>query len=169
MELTERMLSSTVGNNPMPELMTIGVDIGGTKVAAGLVDSTGQIIQKARVPMVATADAATGFAAVKGAVEALFARAPEARTAIKGIGICSPGPLDPRTGVVLNPPNVPCWRNFPLGAETERAFGAPTKVDNDANAAQVPGMSAPGAMMRVLDTAAAACCPVVFCPSVKST
>ena len=135
MELTERMLSSTVGNNHMPELMTIGVDVGGTKVAAGLVDSTGQIIQKARVPMVATADAATGFAAVKGAVEALFALAPEARTAIKGIGICSPGPLDPRTGVVLNPPNVPCWRNFPLGAETERAFGAPTKVDNDANAA----------------------------------
>jgi glucokinase len=119
----------------MPELMTIGVDVGGTKVAAGLVDATGQIIQKARVPMVATADAATGFAAVKGAVEALFALAPDARSAVKGIGICSPGPLDPRTGVVLNPPNLPCWRNFPLGAETERAFGKPTKVDNDANAA----------------------------------
>lgn len=119
----------------MPEIMTIGVDVGGTKVAAGLVDSSGQIVQKARVPMVATADAATGFAAVKAAVEALFALAPEARSAVKGIGICSPGPLDPRTGVVLNPPNVPCWRNFPLGAETERAFGKPTKVDNDANAA----------------------------------
>jgi glucokinase len=85
--------------------------------------------------MVATADAATGFAAVKEAVEALLAQAPEARKAVKGIGICSPGPLDPRTGVVLNPPNVPCWRNFPLGAETERAFGVPTRVDNDANAA----------------------------------
>jgi len=119
----------------MPEAMTVGVDVGGTKVAAGLVDSRGQIIQKARVPMVATADAATGFAAVTGAVEALFALAPGAREAVTGIGICSPGPLDPRTGVVLNPPNVPCWRNFPLGAETERAFGKPTKVDNDANAA----------------------------------
>jgi glucokinase len=119
----------------MPEIMTIGVDVGGTKVAAGLVDSSGEIVQKARVPMVATGDAATGFAAVKAAVEALFALAPEARSAVKGIGICSPGPLDPRTGVVLNPPNVPCWRNFPLGAETARAFGKPTKVDNDANAA----------------------------------
>jgi len=37
--------------------------------------------------------------------------------------------------VVLNPPNLPCWRNFPLGAETERAFGVPVRVDNDANAA----------------------------------
>jgi glucokinase len=104
-------------------------------VAAGLVDSTGKIIRKARVPMMATADAATGFNAVKGAVEALQAEVPEARSAIKGIGICSPGPLDPRSGVVLNPPNVPCWRNFPLGAETERAFGVPVRVDNDANAA----------------------------------
>jgi glucokinase len=119
----------------MPEPMTIGVDVGGTKVAAGLVDSTGAILRKARVPMVATADAATGFAAVKGAVEALLAEVPEARSAIKGIGICSPGPLDPRSGVVLNPPNLPCWRNFPLGAETERAFGVPVRVDNDANAA----------------------------------
>ena len=119
----------------MPEPMTIGVDVGGTKVAAGLVDATGAILRKARVPMVATADAATGFAAVKGAVEALLAQAPEARSAIKGIGICSPGPLDPRTGVVLNPPNVPCWRNYPLAAEVERVFGVPARVDNDANAA----------------------------------
>jgi glucokinase len=119
----------------MPEAMTIGVDVGGTKVAAGLVDSKGAIIQKARVPMVATADAATGFAAVRDAVEALLAAAPDARGSVKGIGICSPGPLDPRTGVVLNPPNVPCWRNFPLGAETERAFKVPVRVDNDANAA----------------------------------
>jgi predicted NBD/HSP70 family sugar kinase len=37
----------------------IGVDIGGTKVAAGLVDSAGNITQKTRVPMVATGDAAT--------------------------------------------------------------------------------------------------------------
>ena len=115
--------------------MTIGVDIGGTKVAAGLVDSTGAISHKTRAPMVATGDAATGFAAVKNAVDAVFSEFPEARGAVTGIGLCSPGPLDPKTGVVLNPPNVPCWRNFPLGAETERAFGVPVRVDNDANAA----------------------------------
>jgi glucokinase len=54
---------------------------------------------------------------------------------VTGIGLCSPGPLDPKTGVVLNPPNVPCWRNYPLAAEVERAFGVPARVDNDANAA----------------------------------
>jgi len=119
----------------MTESLTIGVDIGGTKVAAGLVNASGAISSKVRVPMVATADAATGFAAVRDAVEAVYAVCPEARGAVKGIGICSPGPLDPNTGVVLNPPNLPCWRGFPLGAETEKAFGVPARVDNDANAA----------------------------------
>jgi glucokinase len=119
----------------MPEAMTIGVDIGGTKVAAGLVDSNGEISHKVRVPMVATGDAATGFAAVKEAVNAVFSEFPEARGAVTGIGLCSPGPLDPTTGVVLNPPNVPCWRDYPLAAEVERVFGVPARVDNDANAA----------------------------------
>jgi glucokinase len=119
----------------MTDQMTIGVDIGGTKVAAGLVSSAGEISHKTRVPMVSTGDAEKGFAAVEAAVAAIFDDAPAARGAVKGIGICSPGPLDPKTGVVLNPPNLPCWRNFPLAAATERAFGVPARVDNDANAA----------------------------------
>ncbi|SPE43415.1 Glucokinase [Candidatus Sulfopaludibacter sp. SbA3] len=115
--------------------MTIGVDIGGTKVAAGLVDGSGEITHKSRVPMASTGDAASGFASVEGAVNAIFAAVPEARAQVTGIGICAPGPLDPATGIILNPPNVPCWRNFPLAAEIERAFGVPARVDNDANAA----------------------------------
>src|ERR1035437_740586 len=106
--------------------MIVGVDIGGTKVAAGLVDSSGEVSHKTRVPMIATVDAATGFAAVKDAGGAVFSECPEARAAVTGIGICSPGPLDPETGVVLNPPNLPCWRNYPLAAEVERVFNVPT-------------------------------------------
>jgi glucokinase len=113
--------------------MIVGVDIGGTKVAAALVTADGEIRQKTRVPMVSTGDAAMGFAAVKEAIGAIYTAAPEA--VITGIGICSPGPLDPSTGVVVNPPNLPCWRNFPLGQETKKAFGVPTRVDNDGNAA----------------------------------
>ena len=54
---------------------------------------------------------------------------------IRGVGICSPGPLDPKPGVVLNPPNLPCWRDFPLAAEVARIYGVTRQVDNDANAA----------------------------------
>jgi glucokinase len=107
----------------------IGVDIGGTKVAAGLVDSAGNITRKVRVPMNVTGDAAAGFAAVREAIEQLF------NDDVAGIGLCSPGPLDYRTGVVIKPPNLPCWRGFPLTDETTRAFGVPARLDNDANAA----------------------------------
>ena len=114
---------------------SLGVDIGGTKVAAGLVDSQGAILFQTRVPMPAHGTAAEGFSAVQSAIEAVFAARPEARANLTGIGICAPGPLDPATGVILNPPNVPCWRNFPLAAEVQRVFGLSARVDNDGNAA----------------------------------
>jgi glucokinase len=120
---------------PDPSPLFLGIDIGGTKVAAGLVDANGSILSQTRVPMVATGDAAAGFAAVVSAAQAVFAAQPGARAVLAGIGACSPGPLDPRTGVVLNPPNLPCWRNFPLAGELQRVFGLPARVDNDANAA----------------------------------
>src|SRR3984893_17326256 len=117
------------------ENLTLGVDIGGTKVAAGLVDAKGTILFQTRVPMPAREDAAAGFAALARAINAVFAAQPQARAALTGIGICAPGPLDPIRGVVLNPPNLPCWHNFPLAAEVQRAFHVCAKVDNDANAA----------------------------------
>jgi glucokinase len=115
--------------------MTIGVDIGGTKVAAGLVDATGEIAHKSRVPMITQDTAEAALNCVKASIDEIYAAVPEARAAVKGIGICSPGPLDPFQGIILNPPNLPCWRNFPLAAEIQRIFGVPTRVDNDANAA----------------------------------
>jgi len=119
----------------MANSLTLGVDIGGTKVAAGLVDAHGTILFKTRVLMPARGDAAAGFAAVETVVNAIFAAHPRARASLAGIGICAPGPLDPLTGTVLNPPNLPCWRNFPLAAQVQRVFDVSAKVDNDANAA----------------------------------
>src|SRR5271169_5898075 len=119
----------------MAEDLTIGVDIGGTKVAAALVSATGEIGPKTRVPMNPRGSAAEGFAAVAAAIETILSTAPDTRAAVKGIGICAPGPLDPKTGIVLNPPNLPCWRNFPLAEKIVATYHVPVKVDNDANAA----------------------------------
>ncbi len=112
----------------------VGVDIGGTKVAAGIVDSSGKIQQQYRTPMSAHGTAAAGLAAVTTAIDALTAEH-TGNAKLRGIGICSPGPLDPVTGVVINPPNLPCWRNFPLAAEIASIYRVPVRVDNDANAA----------------------------------
>jgi glucokinase len=119
----------------MAERPTLGVDIGGTKVAAGLVDARGAILFQTRVPMIANGSAQAGFGCLVNAVNAVFAARPDVRSSLAGIGICSPGPLDPRAGIVINPPNISCWRNFPLAAEVQRVFGVRARIDNDANAA----------------------------------
>jgi glucokinase len=115
----------------------IGVDIGGTKVAAGLVNSAGEITHQTRTPMVAD-NAAAGLLAVIRAIDSVYSATSlttEMKSLISGIGICAPGPLDPRTGIVVNPPNLPGWRNFPLAAEVSKAYRLPVRVDNDGNAA----------------------------------
>ncbi len=109
----------------------VGVDVGGTKVAAGLVDANGRILSHIRVPMVSHGTAEAGLNAVLAAIEQVIAGS----NGIAGIGICSPGPLDPKTGVILNPPNLPCWRNFPLAESVQKVYPVRVKIDNDANAA----------------------------------
>src|ERR1700682_3077340 len=113
----------------------IGVDVGGTKVAAGVVNHFGEISALTRVRMVSDQSAADGFTAVAEAIDHVFEMRKEERWAIRGIGSCAPGPLDPNTGVVINPPNVKCWRNFPLATEVFERYQLPVKIENDANAA----------------------------------
>jgi glucokinase len=114
----------------------VGVDIGGTKVAAGLVDANGEIGAQTRVPMISHASAEEGLSAVLQAIAQILPNGNLSNGAqVAGIGICAPGPLDPTTGVILNPPNVPCWRNFPLADEVRKVYPVPVRVDNDANAA----------------------------------
>ena len=55
-------------------------------------------------------------------------RAAGGKENVGGIGICAPGPLNPKTGVVLNPPNLPGWRNIQLAKLVEKEFGLPAKA-----------------------------------------
>jgi len=112
--------------------LALGVDIGGTKVAVGTVDENGKILTHGRKPMIANGTAEAAFNAVTDAIDSMLATS--GGTA-QSIGICCPGPLDPKSGVVLNPPNLPCWRNFPLAKRISAKYNVPVKVDNDANAA----------------------------------
>jgi glucokinase len=114
--------------------LVIGVDVGGTKVAAGLVDTQGEIRVQSRTTMITTGDASKGLAAVSAAIQALFPTSSELPP-IGAIGICAPGPLSPLTGVIINPPNLAIWHNYPLADEMRRLYNANVKIDNDANAA----------------------------------
>src|SRR6267143_1666265 len=114
--------------------VVVGVDIGGTKVAAGLVDANGEIIVRNRTPMLTAGAPSNGLAAVSTAIRGLFSDA-SSQNQIEAIGICAPGPLNPHTGVIINPPNLTIWHNYPLAEEMRRLYNVPIRVDNDANAA----------------------------------
>lgn len=114
--------------------LVLGVDIGGTKVAAGLVDPSGEIRAQSRTPMVTAGEPAKGLEAVSAAIDALFTKL-GSRPKIEAIGVCAPGPLNPFTGVIINPPNLPIWHNYPLADEMRRRYGVDIRIDNDANAA----------------------------------
>ena len=115
--------------------IVIGVDIGGTKIAAGIVDGKGRILNQTRTPMIAHDGAESGLAAVVCAISSVSAEVIAHQTSIRAIGICSPGPLNPAEGIIVNPPNLPCWRNFPITAEVAKIHRVPVMLDNDANAA----------------------------------
>jgi glucokinase len=118
----------------MQDNLVVGVDVGGTKVAAGLVDCSGKIHAQSRTSMVAD-DAALGLAAVAAAIDELQRLSPSP-DGLRPIGICAPGPLNPTTGLIINPPNLPAWHKYPLADEVRRLYpGALVEIDNDANAA----------------------------------
>ena len=116
----------------MATTVVLGVDIGGTKVAAGLVNASGEILHSARVPMNVNSSASAAMDCVHRVIQEVLGH--NGMTA-SAIGVSSPGPLDPIDGLVLHAPNLPCWKNFPLRSEIQRTYGIPTRIDNDANAA----------------------------------
>ena len=114
--------------------LIIGIDVGGTKVAGGLVNQKGRLVESQVVPTHADKGFSKSYAQIKHLIGRLL-RAAGGKENVAGIGICAPGPLNPKTGVVLNPPNLPGWRNIELAKLIEKEFGLPAKLENDANAA----------------------------------
>ena len=113
----------------------LGVDIGGTKVEAGLVSAKGEVLLSARSPMVARDSAAHGLRSVFTAIDELT-RDPRAKKA-KAIGVSVPGSVDSNRGAVLDATNLPCWVNYPLARKIQKRYGLPVRLANDANAASL--------------------------------
>jgi glucokinase len=112
----------------------IGVDVGGTKVAGGILNLRARLERRIVLPTLAHQGFEVSYGQILKVIEHLIEHA-GGESNVLGIGICAPGPLNPRTGLVINPPNLPGWRNIQLARRVEKKFGVPTKVENDANAA----------------------------------
>jgi glucokinase len=114
--------------------LIVGIDVGGTKVAGGLVDKKGRLDKTVTLPTKANEGFETSFSQVVAVIKRLINQA-GGSDHVKGIGICCPGPLNPRTGMVINPPNLPGWININFTERIEGEFQLPARLENDANAA----------------------------------
>lgn len=109
--------------------LTIGIDVGGTKVAGGVVDEHGTVLASTRRPTPADDQAGTRDTIVEVAAE-LAAQYPQATA----IGIGAAAWIDVTGSTVLFAPNL-AWRDEPLQAYVSKATGLPVVLDNDANVA----------------------------------
>ena len=106
----------------------MGVDIGGTKVAAGVVDEAGRVLERSQVPT-PSHDPEAVEDAIVGAVQRL-----RERHRVAAVGIGAAGWVDNTQSVVRFSPHL-AWRDEPLRAALENRVNLPLIVDNDANAA----------------------------------
>jgi glucokinase len=112
--------------------LTIGVDVGGTKIAAGVVDDDGTVIETTRRDTPDTDDRATGAAIVE------LIRDLGGRHEVGAVGIGIAGYVDRDRSTVLFAPNLSPnvqWLDVPLGERLSAAVDRPVVVENDANAA----------------------------------
>ena len=108
--------------------LTIGVDVGGTKVAAGVVDDSGKVLERAR-----RESPATDSKAMQDTIADLVLDL-AANHRVEGVGVGAAGFVDVSRATVLFAPNL-SWRDEPLKAELERRTDLPVVIENDANAA----------------------------------
>ena len=112
-------------------MLFVGIDVGGTNIRTALV--SGQtIVARTRCLTPAKKGPAPVIAAIAVTIQTVLTTSGRTLTEIAGIGIGVPGPLDSRTGVVSNPPNLVGWQHVPLRALIQQRFPVPVYVGHDA-------------------------------------
>jgi glucokinase len=113
--------------------VTVGaLDIGGTKIAAGVVDSDGRVLARAEC----RTESRRGFAdGLRRMIALLRETAGRASVELSGIGIGCTGPVDPFTGMLGTVDLLPGWEGGAIVPCLSEAFGLPVAMENDADAA----------------------------------
>ena len=108
----------------------VSIDIGGTRLrAAAYKQDQFQPISQKRVET--KAKEPNAFGRLINLLEDIWPK----NENVDAIGVSSPGPVDPHTGVIMVTPNIKEWRDFPITAKLTDHFGIPAYLDNDANLA----------------------------------
>jgi glucokinase len=117
----------------------VGVDLGGTKTAIGLISPADAVVGARRIPTRAEDGPQQIVERIAACVDELSAAVP-AGERIGALGICCPGPLDQATGTLINPTNLPKFYNTPLRHMLSDRLHVPVVLEHDAKAAAVGEM-----------------------------
>ncbi|HVB73319.1 MAG TPA: ROK family protein [Ktedonobacteraceae bacterium] len=110
------------------------LDIGGTKILAGIIDEAGELVARKRIETQAVRGPANVIARVADLLRELAREARIPVETLASIGCSVPGPLDSARGVVIFSPNL-AWREVPLAALLSSELGVPVKIEDDARCA----------------------------------
>jgi glucokinase len=116
-------------------MAVLAIDIGGTKLAAGIVDTEGRILARGEVPTLAADGLEPVLGRIVGLGRDLLSRPEVADVSVHRVGVGCAGPVDLKAGIVFNPPNLPGWVRVPLIDHLQQALALPAILENDANAA----------------------------------
>lgn len=120
----------TVSRGSRAELAVV-IDVGGSKIAAALADRRGRIAHKVRVATAHT----DAQAVVNQILELAREQLSRATRPVAGVGVAVPAVVDPASGFVHWAPNLPGWREIPLGSILGDELGMPAFVDYDGHLA----------------------------------
>jgi glucokinase len=113
-----------------------GVDLGGTKIQAVVVDPRNEVLGESRRPTPSTGGPEDVAKEVAAALREAAAEARLGTRDLSGAGVGSPGDADEETGVVSDARNLPGWnRSFPLGQYLSEKLGVPVAIGNDVQVA----------------------------------
>ncbi len=116
-------------------MTVLAIDIGGTKLAVGIVEISGNILARGQVPTLAAEGPERVLNRLIQLAEDVLAAPRVSSDRIQRIGIGCAGPVDRQAGLILNPPNLPGGVRVSLVERIDKALGRPAVLENDANAA----------------------------------
>jgi glucokinase len=113
-----------------------GIDLGGTKIQAVVVDEAHEVLGSSRHPTPTTGGPADVLDAMIGAVREALDEAGVGPGELTALGLGSPGAVDDEAGTVTSARNLPDWEgSYPVRYKLETAFGVPVGLSNDVNVA----------------------------------
>lgn len=121
-----------MAENDNRELL-VGVDLGGTKILAGLFNSQLRCLGRARLSTKASRGPDEVIKRIARCVTEVVDECDLDLTAVRAVGIGAPGPVDPNNGRVIFAPNLQGWHNIPLRKQLGKLLGVPVFIENDCN------------------------------------